>query len=142
MADAELLRVMGPELEVLLPVLDEKGRRLVLGAVARAAGDGGVTAVANVTGAAWQTVAGGAAELGSGGCGAGGGGARAGRGAQEARGYGSGAGAGAAGAGGGFHAGGSGVAVAVDDEKRGEAVGCADGGGAPVQPADVLAAAG
>ena len=66
MADAELLRVMGPELEVLLPVLDEKGRRLVLGAVARAAGDGGVTAVANVTGAAWQTVADGAAELGSG----------------------------------------------------------------------------
>ena len=66
MADAELLRVMGPELEVLLPVLDEKGRRLVLGAVARAAGDGGVTAVANVTGAGWQTVADGAAELGSG----------------------------------------------------------------------------
>src|ERR1700733_5115321 len=66
MADAELLRVMGPELEGLLPVLDEKGRRLVLGAVARAAGDGGVTAVANVTGAAWQTVADGAAELGSG----------------------------------------------------------------------------
>ena len=66
MADAELLKVMGPELEVLLPVLDEKGRRLVLGAVARAAGDGGVTAVANVTGAAWQTVADGAAELESG----------------------------------------------------------------------------
>ena len=38
----------------------------MLGAVARAAGDGGVTAVANVTGAAWQTVADGAAELGSG----------------------------------------------------------------------------
>ena len=41
-------------------------RRLVLGAVARAAGDGGVTAVATVTGASWQTVADGAAELGSG----------------------------------------------------------------------------
>ena len=32
---------MGPELELLLPELDEKARRLVLGAVARAAGDGG-----------------------------------------------------------------------------------------------------
>jgi len=57
---------MGPELELLLPVLDEKGRRLVLGAVARAAGDGGITAVAGMTGAAWQTVADGAAELESG----------------------------------------------------------------------------
>jgi transposase len=57
---------MGPELELLLPVLDEKSRRLVLGAVARAAGDGGIGAVAKVTGASWQTVADGAAELGSG----------------------------------------------------------------------------
>ncbi len=57
---------MGPELELLLPVLDEKSRRLVLGAVARAAGDGGIGAVATVTGASWQTVADGAAELGSG----------------------------------------------------------------------------
>ncbi len=65
-ANAELLRLMGPELELLLPVLDEKGRRLALGAVARAAGDGGVTAVAGMTGAAWQTVADGAAELASG----------------------------------------------------------------------------
>src|ERR1700733_2057140 len=66
MADAELLRVMGPELEVLLPVLDEKGRRLVWGAGAGGGGEGGAPAVANVTGAAWQTVADGAAELGSG----------------------------------------------------------------------------
>jgi hypothetical protein len=66
MADAELVKVMGPELELLVPALDEKGRRLVLGAVARAAGDGGITAVANMTGAAWQTVADGAAELESG----------------------------------------------------------------------------
>jgi transposase len=65
-ANAELLGLMGPQLEVLLPVLDEKARRLVLGAVARAAGDGGVTAVAKMSGAAWQTVADGAAELGSG----------------------------------------------------------------------------
>ena len=40
-ANAELLKLMGPELELLLPVLDEKARRLALGAVARAAGDGG-----------------------------------------------------------------------------------------------------
>ena len=65
-ADAELLKVMGPELELLLPVLDEKARRLTLGAVARAAGAGGVTAVAKMTGASWQTVADGAAELESG----------------------------------------------------------------------------
>jgi hypothetical protein len=64
--NAELVELMGPELGLLLPVLDEKARRLVLGAVARAAGDGGVTAVAKMTGASWQTVADGAAELGSG----------------------------------------------------------------------------
>ena len=61
--NAELLRVMEPELDLLLPVLDEKSRRLVLGAVARAAGDGGITAVARLSGASWQTVADGAAEL-------------------------------------------------------------------------------
>ena len=65
-ADAELVGLMGPQLDLLLPVLDEKARRLVLGAVARAAGDGGVTAVAKRTGASWQTVANGAAELDSG----------------------------------------------------------------------------
>jgi hypothetical protein len=62
----ELVAAMGPELELLLPELDEKARRLVLGAVARAAGDGGVTAVAKLSGASWQTVADGAEELGSG----------------------------------------------------------------------------
>jgi hypothetical protein len=46
-------------------LLDEKARRLVLGAVARAAGDGGTGAVAKRTGASWQTVADGAAELAS-----------------------------------------------------------------------------
>jgi hypothetical protein len=65
-ANAELLRALGPQLELLLPELDEKGRRLTLGAVARAAGDGGIGAVARVTGASWQTVADGAAELESG----------------------------------------------------------------------------
>jgi hypothetical protein len=65
-ANAELVGLMGPQLELLLPALDEKGRRLVLGAVARAAGDGGITAVAGMAGAAWQTVADGAAELESG----------------------------------------------------------------------------
>ena len=64
--NTELLKLMGPELELLLPELDEKARRLTLGAVARAAGDGGVTAVAKMTGAGWQTVADGAAELESG----------------------------------------------------------------------------
>lgn len=65
-ADAELVKVMGPQLEELLPLLDERARRLVLGAVARAAGDGGIGAVAKATGASWQTVADGAAELASG----------------------------------------------------------------------------
>ena len=64
--NAELVQAMGPELGLLLPELDEKGRRLALGAVARAAGDGGITAVAKMAGASWQTVADGAAELGSG----------------------------------------------------------------------------
>src|SRR5690242_4980745 len=62
----ELVTAMGPELELLLPELDEKARRLVLGAVARAAGDGGIGAVARLSGASWQTVADGAEELGSG----------------------------------------------------------------------------
>ncbi len=65
-ADADFLGRMGPELQVLLPRLDERSRRLVLGAVARAAGDGGTGAVASLTGASWQTVANGAAELESG----------------------------------------------------------------------------
>src|SRR6266446_9510969 len=65
-ANAELLKLFGPELQRLLPELDEKARRLTLGAVARAAGDGGIGAVARLTGASWQTVADGAAELESG----------------------------------------------------------------------------
>jgi Rhodopirellula transposase DDE domain len=64
--NAELVRLMGPQLELVLPELDEKSRRLVLAAVARAAGDGGITAVAKAAGASWQTVADGVAELESG----------------------------------------------------------------------------
>ena len=65
-ADAEFLGRLGPSLVMVLPMLDERSRRLVLGMAARAAGDGGTGAVAALTGAAWQTVADGTAELGSG----------------------------------------------------------------------------
>jgi hypothetical protein len=65
-ADTGFLGRVGPELQLLLPMLDERSRRLVLGAVARAAGDGGTGAVASLAGASWQTVANGAAELASG----------------------------------------------------------------------------
>ena len=65
-ADAEFLGRLGPELQLLLPRLDERSRRLVLGMAARAAGDGGAGAVAALTGASWQTVANGKAELESG----------------------------------------------------------------------------
>ena len=59
--------MMVPELRLLLPELDEKGRRLVLGAVARAAGEGRAgVGRQRLTGASWQTVADGAAELASG----------------------------------------------------------------------------
>ena len=64
--NAELVKLMGPQLELVLPELDEKSRRLVLAAVALAAGDGGITAVAKAAGASWQTVADGVAELESG----------------------------------------------------------------------------
>ena len=63
---ADLVGRMGPDLELLQRLLDEKSRRLVLGMLARAAGDGGVAAVAGLAGASWQTVADGAAELASG----------------------------------------------------------------------------
>jgi transposase len=65
-ASGEIAGLMGPQLELVLPARDEKSRRLVLAAVARAAGEGGITAVAKMTGASWQTVADGVAELESG----------------------------------------------------------------------------
>jgi hypothetical protein len=65
-ADAGFLGRVGPELQLVLPMLDERARRLVLGMTARAAGEGGTGAVAALTGASWQTVADGAAEVASG----------------------------------------------------------------------------
>ncbi|HEV3288724.1 MAG TPA: ISAzo13 family transposase, partial [Streptosporangiaceae bacterium] len=65
-ADAGLLGLLGRELDLILPVLDERSRRLVLGMAARVAGEGGTGAVAALTGASWQTVADGKAELESG----------------------------------------------------------------------------
>ena len=54
--NAELVKVMGPQLELLLPALDERSRRLALAAVALAAGEGGITAVAKMSGAPrWPT---------------------------------------------------------------------------------------
>ncbi len=104
-ANPELVELLGPELELLLPELDEKSRRLTLGAVARAAGDGGIGAVAKVSGASWQTVADGAAELASGLVAPAGRVRLAGRGPQEARRDRPGPGARAAGPGGGLHPG-------------------------------------
>ena len=65
-ADAEFLGRLGPSMQMVLPMLDERSRRLVLGMAARAAGEGGSGAVAALTGASWQTVADGAAEVASG----------------------------------------------------------------------------
>ena len=57
---------LGPSLLELLPRVDERARRLVLGMAAQAAGEGGTAAVAALAGMAPQTVAKGAAELESG----------------------------------------------------------------------------
>jgi len=65
-ADAGFLEQAGPSLLTLLPMLDERSRRLVLGMAAQVAGEGGTGAVAALTGAGWQTVADGKAELESG----------------------------------------------------------------------------
>jgi hypothetical protein len=47
----------------VLPMLDERSRRLVLGMAAEAEGRGGTGRVAALTGSSWQTVANGKAEL-------------------------------------------------------------------------------
>jgi hypothetical protein len=65
-ADERFLGQLGPELLKVLPMLDERSRRLVLGMAAGAAGEGGTAAVAALTGASWQTVADGKADLESG----------------------------------------------------------------------------
>src|SRR3984957_272917 len=54
---------LGPALLKVLPMLDERSRRLVLGMAAEAEGKGGTGRVAAMTGASWQTVANGRAEL-------------------------------------------------------------------------------
>jgi DDE family transposase len=54
---------LGPSLLKVLPLLDERSRRLVLGMAAEAEGKGGTGRVASLSGAAWQTVANGKAEL-------------------------------------------------------------------------------
>jgi hypothetical protein len=61
-ADGDFLGRLGPSLRQVLPMLDERSRRLVLGMAAAAAGDGGTGRVAALTGASWQTVADGKAE--------------------------------------------------------------------------------
>jgi hypothetical protein len=63
--DAELgfLGQLGPSLLKVLPLLDERSRRLVLGMAAEAEGKGGAARVASLAGASWQTVADGKAEL-------------------------------------------------------------------------------
>jgi hypothetical protein len=65
-ADADFLERLGPSLLELLPRLDERSRRLVLGAAAAAAGEGGTARVAALAGVSWQTVADGKDELTSG----------------------------------------------------------------------------
>ena len=65
-ADEDFLGRLGPSLLALLPRVDERARRLVLGMAAQAAGEGGTAAVAALAGMAPQTVARGAAELESG----------------------------------------------------------------------------
>jgi hypothetical protein len=57
------LEQLGPSLLKVLPMLDERSRRLVLGMAAEAEGEGGTGRVAALTGASWQTVANGKAGL-------------------------------------------------------------------------------
>ena len=106
---------MAAKFEAVLPHLDERQRRLVMGAEARALGHGGITAVARAAGVGAVTVSRGVAELEAGEEPLGR--ARAARrGPQVGDRDRSGAGAGAAGAGRAGLAGRSGVAAAVDDE--------------------------
>jgi hypothetical protein len=65
-ADPEFLGQLGPSLLKVLPLLDERSRRLVLGMAAEAEGAGGTGRVAALSGASWQTVANGKAELAAG----------------------------------------------------------------------------
>jgi hypothetical protein len=62
-ADLGFLGQLGPSLLRVLPLLDERSRRLVLGMAAEAEGKGGTARVAALAGASWQTVANGKAGL-------------------------------------------------------------------------------
>src|SRR5580704_8425062 len=62
-AGTGFLGQLGPSLLKVLPLLDERSGRLVLGMAAEAEGKGGTGRVAALTGASWQTVANGKAEL-------------------------------------------------------------------------------
>ena len=64
-AEPGFLGQLGSSLLKVLPLLDERSRRLVLGMAAEAEGEGGTARVASLTGASWQTVANGRAELAS-----------------------------------------------------------------------------
>jgi hypothetical protein len=64
-AESGFLGQLGPSLLKVLPLLDERSRRLALGMAAEAEGKGGTGRVASLTGASWQTVANGKAELAS-----------------------------------------------------------------------------
>src|SRR5580700_3545692 len=101
---------------VLLPHLDERQRRLALGAEAQMLGHGGIRLVARAAGVREGTVARGVA---------------AGRGTQAGGGARPGAGAGAAGPGRAGHAGGPDVTAAVDDEIDPQAGGRAGPPGTP-----------
>ena len=76
--------MLAAKFEVIFPHLDERQRRLLMGAEARALGHGGIRLVARAAGVREATVSLGAAELDSGGRAAGPG-AAAGRGPQAGR---------------------------------------------------------
>src|ERR1700730_17158435 len=65
-AETGFLGQLGPSLLKVLPLLDERSRRLVLGMAAEAEGEGGAGRGAALAGASWQTGANGKAELAAG----------------------------------------------------------------------------
>ena len=111
----ETRQVLAAKFQVIFPHLDERQRRLLMGAEARALGHGGIRLVARAAGVREATVSLGVDELDCG-ADAAGPGAPAGRRAQAGRRAGSGAAPGAAGPGGAGGARRSDVAAAVDDE--------------------------
>jgi hypothetical protein len=63
---AEVTKALAAKFAEMLPLLDERQRRLYLGSEARALGHGGITAVARAAGVSELTVPAGAAELAAG----------------------------------------------------------------------------